>query len=398
MKPSKANPTKRRRWPRIIGAILTVFILGISIIMIDIWSALGTRPEGARLERLQQSPQYVDGRFVNRLPPQEPDLWPIMKRWIFENNPLREPSEPLPVMRRVAQEFAQPSSDLRITWFGHSSVLAEIDGQRILIDPMWGDYASPGRIFGPKRFFAPPIPLNDLPEIDAVILSHDHYDHLDEPTIKALRERVPLFVVPLGLGAHLEYWGVAPERIIELDWWERTSVGGVELVATPARHFSGRSINDRDATLWAGWAILGQTRRVFFSGDSGMFPGFAEIGARLGPFDVTMMETGAYNADWPDVHMGPEQAVEAHRMVRGVLMLPIHWGTFNLAFHGWTEPVERLLVAAERVGVQVAIPRPGESISPASPPGVERWWPTQPWQTAEAAPVVSTGLEAAVID
>ncbi len=366
--------------------------------MIDIWSALGTRPEGARLERIQQSEQFVDGRFVNRLAPQEPEFWAVLKRWLFEDNPLREPSEPLPVAQRVAQEFANPASEPRITWFGHSSVLVELDGQRILIDPMWGDYASPGRLFGVKRFFAPPIPLDDLPEIDAVVLSHDHYDHLDEPTIKALRERVPFFVVPLGLGAHLEYWGVPPERIVELDWWERVDVGGVELVCTPARHFSGRMFIDRDATLWAGWALIGQSRRVFFSGDSGLFPGFEEIGARLGPFDVTMMETGAYNADWPDVHMGPEQAVEAHRMVRGRLMMPIHWGTFNLAFHGWTEPVERLLVAAERAGVQVAIPRPGESITPASPPGVERWWPAQSWQTAEQAPVVSTGLVPVVAD
>ena len=375
-----------------VGAILGLFILSISIVMIDIWSALGTRPEGARLERIQRSPQFIDGTFANPLPPQETEMWPIMKRWFFEDNPLREPSEPLPVVQRVAQEFADPASELRVTWFGHSSLLVEVDGQRLLIDPMWGDYASPGRLFGVKRFYAPPISLDDLPEIDAVILSHDHYDHLDEPTIKALRERVPLFVVPLGLGAHLEYWGVPPERIVELDWWDRMDVGGVELVCTPARHFSGRAFIDRDATLWAGWAILGQTRRAFFSGDSGLFPGFEEIGARLGPFDVTMMETGAYNADWPDVHMGPEQAVAAHRMVRGGLLLPIHWGTFNLAFHGWTEPVERLLVAAEQAGVQVAIPRPGESITPASPPGVERWWPALPWQTVEQAPVVSTGL------
>ncbi|MFQ5569173.1 MAG: MBL fold metallo-hydrolase [Rhodothermales bacterium] len=396
MKHARANPgprrVKRRKWPRVVGAILGLLILGTGIIMIDSWSALGTRPEGARLERLQRSPQFAGGRFANRLPPQEPEMWPVLKRWLFEDNPLREPSEPVPVVRRVAQDFTSASAEPRITWFGHSSLLVEMDGQRILIDPMWGDYASPGRLFGVKRFFAPPIPLDDLPPIDAVILSHDHYDHLDEPTIKALRERVPLFAVPLGLGAHLEYWGVPPERIVELDWWERVTVGGVELVCTPARHFSGRMVIDRDATLWAGWALLGQTRRVFFSGDSGLFPGFAEIGARLGPFDVTMMESGAYNADWPDVHMGPEQAVEAHRMVRGRLMLPIHWGTFNLAFHGWTEPVERLLVAAERAGVQVAIPRPGESILPASPPAVERWWPSQPWQTAEEAPVVSTGL------
>jgi L-ascorbate metabolism protein UlaG (beta-lactamase superfamily) len=170
-------------------------------------------------------------------------------------------------------------------------------------------------------------------------------------------------------------------------------VNGVEIVCTPARHFSGRMLSDRNATLWSSWAFLGQSRRVFFSGDTAMFPGFDKIGTRLGPFDVTLMEVGAYNPDWADVHMGPEQAVEAHRMVRGNLMLPIHWGTFNLAFHSWTEPVERLLVAAEQSGVQIAILHPGESIMPVSPPPVEVWWPALPWQTAEEVPVVSSGRE-----
>ena len=198
--------------------------------------------------------------------------------------------------------------------------------------------------------------------------------------------------MPLGIGAHLEAWGVAPERIEEFDWWEETMVGDVRVVAAPSRHFSGRSLVDRDRTLWASWAFLGTERRLYFSGDSGMFPGFTEIGDRLGPFDVAMMENGAYNAAWPDVHLGPEQAVAAHQMVRGGLFIPIHWGTFNLAFHSWTEPVERLLAAAEAEGVPVAIPRPGESLTLTDPPPVERWWPELPWETAEEAPVVSTGL------
>ncbi len=361
--------------------------------MIDIWSALGTKPQGTRLERIQESPQYVDGKFVNRLPVYQAEMMPLLQRWLFEDHPNREPLEPIPVVQRAAPEFVEASTDLKITWLGHSTSLVEIDGQRLLIDPVWGDYASPGRLFGVKRFYPPPLSLDDLPLVDAVVLSHDHYDHLDEPTIKALRDRVPLFIAPLGLGAHLQYWGVAPERIVELDWWERVTVGGVDVVCTPARHFSGRAVIDRDATLWAGWAFLGQDQRLFFSGDTGMFPGFAEIGDRLGPFDVTMMEVGAYNGDWPDVHMGPEQALAAHQMVRGGLMLPVHWGLFNLAFHAWTEPVERLLAAAEKAGIPVAVPRPGESLTLAPPPSLERWWPSLPWQTAEEAPIVSTGLE-----
>ena len=361
--------------------------------MIDTWSALGTRAKGERLVRLQQSPQYAEGKFFNRLPAKEVAFFHVLGRWFFEKTPNKEPAAPLPAVKRSAADFAVPSEELRVTWFGHSTMLVEVDGKRILVDPVWGDYASPGRLFGVKRFYAPPISLEELPAVDAVVLSHDHYDHLNEPTIKALREVVPLFVVPLGLGAHLEYWGVPADRIKELDWWEQVDVDGVSLVCTPARHFSGRALLDRDATLWAGWAVIGQAQRAYYSGDSGMFPGFAEIGERLGPFDITMMESGAYNIDWPDVHMGPEQAVQAHQMVRGRIMMPVHWGTFALAFHGWTEPAERVLAAAEELGVTVATPNPGESITVAANPGVNKWWPALPWQTAEESPIISTGLE-----
>ncbi|MFK7844743.1 MAG: MBL fold metallo-hydrolase [Rhodothermales bacterium] len=360
--------------------------------MINTWSALGTSPKGSRLERMQQSPQYGAGKFVNRLPPKQIETLHVLKRWFFEKTPNREPASPVPVVQRSAADFAVPADTLQVTWFGHSSLLVELEGKRILVDPVWGDYASPGRIFGVKRFYAPPIALEDLPAIDAVVLSHDHYDHLNEPTIKALKDKVPMFVVPLGLGAHLEYWGVSPDRITELDWWEQVEVGNMSLVCTPARHFSGRGLTDGDATLWAGWAFVGQSQRAFYSGDSGMFPGFKDIGDRLGPFDITMMETGAYNSDWPDVHMGPEQAVKAHQMVRGDIMLPVHWGTFALAFHGWTEPAERVLAAAAEVGVSVATPNPGESISVAASRVDNRWWPALPWKTAAETPIVSTGL------
>lgn len=361
--------------------------------MLDIWTALGTRPAGDRLARMQQSPQFENGTFANTLPESEPDPWPIMKRFLFEDKRFREPAEPIPVVQRTADEFATAPSDLRITWFGHSSLLVEIDGRRILFDPVWGDYASPNTFLGVKRFYAPPITLDDLPPLDAVVLSHDHYDHLNEPTIKALAERVPRFITPLGVGAHLEYWGVPADRIVELDWWGRLSVDGVEVVCTPARHFSGRFLNDRNATLWSSWALLGRDERVFFSGDTGMFPGFTEIGDRLGPFDVTMIEVGAYDASWADIHMGPEQAVEAHRMVRGGVMIPVHWGTFRLAFHVWTEPMERALVAAKQHNIPIVTLRPGASLTPSSPPPVDRWWPSLPWKTAEEAPIVSSGME-----
>lgn len=388
---------KRRRWPKILLTFLALITLVISIIMIDIWSAFGARAKGKRLARMQRSAQFEDGKFVNRLPPQQPSMLPMLQRWFFEKTPNRKPEIAIPIVERSKADFSVPAPDeLHVTWFGHSTFLIELDGKRILVDPVWGDYASLGAVTGVKRFHAPPLALEDLPPIDAVVLSHDHYDHLNEPTIKALRDAIPVFVVPLGLGAHLERWGVPEERIRELDWWQSIDVGDVTLVCTPARHFSGRGLTDRDATLWASWAFVGDSQSAYFSGDSGMFPGFKEIGERLGPFDVTLMETGAYDAAWPDVHMGPEQAVKAHQMVLGRLMIPVHWGTFSLAFHSWTEPVERVLAAASRDSVSVTTPRPGESIRVSARPGIQRWWPDLPWKTAEERPVVSSGLPASI--
>jgi L-ascorbate metabolism protein UlaG (beta-lactamase superfamily) len=225
-----------------------------------------------------------------------------------------------------------------------------------------------------------------------VLLSHDHYDHLDEATIRAMSAWDTRFACPLGVGAHLEAWGVPLDRILELDWWDSFTVKGLDIACTPARHFSGRGLFNRRSTLWASWSLVGPSHRVFFSGDSALFGGFAEIGERFGPFDACLMETGSYDPSWPDVHIGPEQAVEAVQALRGKLYVPVHWGTFNLGTHGWTEPVERLLVAAAAAGVPVCVPKPGSSVEPANPPRVERWWPDLPWQGVKEAPVVSTGL------
>ena len=245
---------------------------------------------------------------------------------------------------------------------------------------------------GPKRFYPPPLALSELPAIDAVLLSHDHFDHLDAALVRALHSRDLRWVVPLGVGRWLRPWGIQPERITELDWWDSAVVAGATLTATPARHFSGRGPGSSDRTLWTGWAITGAGRRVYYAGDTAMQHEFAEIGERLGPFDLTMIEVGAYDKLWPDVHLGPEQAVLAHRLVRGAVMLPLHWGLFDLALHGWTEPIERALAAAARDGVRVATPRPGGMVEPASLPEVERWWPSLPWQTAAEAPIRSTGV------
>jgi L-ascorbate metabolism protein UlaG (beta-lactamase superfamily) len=263
---------------------------------------------------------------------------------------------------------------LRVTWFGHSSALVEIDGTRVLIDPLWSERASPVSWAGPKRWYAAPVALSALPTIDAVVISHDHYDHLDRTAILSMKSGRAVFVLPLGVGAHLARWGIPESRIVELDWWQSTHVGALEIIATPARHKSGRIATQLDKTLWAGYAIVGAKHRVWYSGDTGFHEGLASIGKRLGPFDVTLIDSGQYDINWPDTHLGPELAVEAHRRVRGGVMIPVHWGLLKLAEHAWTEPVERVLKAASSHGVQVWVPRPGQSIEPTQGIRSTRWW------------------------
>jgi L-ascorbate metabolism protein UlaG (beta-lactamase superfamily) len=379
------------RWLwRAVRAGAALFALALVVACVDGWRAFGHRAVGPRRARVAQSPQWRDGRFHNPQP-LENSAWRALTG-AFQASPVKRPPAPVPVVRAGGGRFATaPASGLRVTWLGHSTLLIEIDGRRVLTDPVWSDRASPFGWAGPLRWYAPPVALDELPPLDAVLISHDHYDHLDQHTVAALAARGTTFVVPLGVGAHLAYWGVPEARIVELDWWDRAEVGGgLAIVCTPARHASGRMIVDNDAKLWAGYALVGPRHRVYFSGDTGLFPAMREVGARLGPFDLTMIEAGQYDPAWPDWHIGPEQAVRAHQTVRGRLMLPIHWGLFTLAYHGWTEPAERVLAAASAAGARVVIPRPGQSIEPASPPPFERWWPQLPWRTARETPVVST--------
>lgn len=268
-----------------------------------------------------------------------------------------------------------PPDTLRITWLGHSSILIEIDGKRFLTDPVWYQRASPFTRVGPRRFFDNPIALDDLPPIDAVLLSHDHYDHLDKGTMIYLMKKGVPVITMLKVGHHLESWGMDTALITELDWWQPVTLdGGFTITATPARHFSGRWINDRFHTLWGAFAIRGPRHNVYYGADSGYYGGFAQIGERLGPFDLTMLEIGAYNEEWQSIHMGPEAAVKAHRDLRGRLLMPTHWGTFSLAFHPWTEPVERLSREAAKQGVPLFLPPPGQTATVGTEAYNSRWW------------------------
>jgi len=341
------------------------------------FSTFGGTLRGARLERARRSPQFAGGKFVNSVPTRmlmPGTTWEVIRHQLFGGEQ-RVPPRPVPVVERGTADYATPpASGLRVTWIGHASALVEIDGRRLLTDPIWSARASPSSWVGPKRFHPPPLPLEALPPVDVVIVSHDHFDHLDMATVQALAARGTRFAVPLGVGAHLEAWSVPPAQVTELDWNESVAVGDLEVTATPARHYSGRNPLRRDATLWSSWVVKGPRHRLFFSGDSGYFDAFKAIGAAHGPFDLTLIKIGACDRTWQDIHMSPEEAVRAHVDLGGKLMLPVHWGTFNLAFHAWNAPADEALAAAEALHVAIAIPQPGEWFEPSAPPAPTRWW------------------------
>ena len=267
-----------------------------------------------------------------------------------------------------------PETGLRVTLIGHSSLLIEIDSKRILTDPVWSDRASFSQLAGPKRFFKPPLTLEELPAIDTIIISHDHYDHLDENTIKYFAGKGVLFICSLCVTTQLEKWGIAKNFITAVDWGDSVMIGADCVVtATPARHFSGRGIIGRNETLWSSFVIKGHTHNIFFGADSGWFPGFKDIGETFGPFDLTMLEIGAYGRYWADIHMGPDHASNAHLALNGKLMMPIHWGTFNLAPHAWYEPIERLVNYAKEKKIELFVPEPGK---PTEVKGAfnSEWW------------------------
>ncbi|MER6830360.1 MBL fold metallo-hydrolase [Streptosporangium sp. NPDC000563] len=341
----------------------------------DIPAELGGRAEGERLERMRRSPQFHDGVFRNSMPggfvPSAQSTREVVRNMV-RNREERRPAVPVPV---VTSPLGGPSpAGLSVIWYGHATALLEIEGRRVLVDPVWSRRASPSQLVGPRRLHPVPGPLAGLPPLDAIVISHDHYDHLDRATVRGLTAlQAAPFLVPLGIGAHLERWGVPASRIIELDWEEEADVAGLRFVATAARHFSGRTLN-RNVTLWGSWVIAAGEKKVFYAGDSGYFDGYARIGAAHGPFDLTLMPIGAYNAAWPDIHMDPEEAVNAHLDLGGGLLLPVHWATFALATHPWAEPVDRLWREAKARDVRITVPRPGERVDTTEVPMLESWW------------------------
>jgi L-ascorbate metabolism protein UlaG (beta-lactamase superfamily) len=364
----------------------------------------GKRAEGLRLERMKASKLWAGEGFRN-IHPVQPGLRdpnaprPTLSEFLCGGT-RRVPTGPLPSVNPL-QAWSKPAdTGLRATWLGHSTVLVEIDGVRVLTDPVWGPRASPSRIAGPKRFQPVPVRLSALPPIDLVLVSHDHYDHLDYPTLRELAKSNVPFVTSLGVGAHLQAWGVAPERITELDWWESHTVQSVEhkaevtITAAPSQHFSGRGLKDRNATLWSSLAIRSHKHSVFFSGDTGLTSEYETIRQRLGPFDLVMLEVGAYHPSWGDIHLGPENALKALTLLGGGAFLPVHWGTFSLALHEWDQPAETLLALGPPQGAQLLMPRLGEAVEPAQAQQLKPWWrgvdvPRSGKESAEPPPAMT---------
>ncbi|MCG8308130.1 MAG: MBL fold metallo-hydrolase [Cytophagales bacterium] len=367
---------------RLVLRLLAVLVIVAGLCFIGIMAFMnfsfqfGAPPSGMHLERISKSANYDGDKFVNPIPTSMDmdfkDGANVLFEWMFKGKD-RKPGKAIPVYFENT-EISHADTFSVITWYGHSAISVKMDGKHILLDPMFGDAASPVSFMAKRFKYAKPIDVELLPKIDAVILSHDHYDHLDYTSIMKLKDRVNHYYTPLGVGSHLKEWGIGKEKITELDWWESSNIDNIEITAAPARHFSGRGLTDRNKTQWASWVLRGNHEKIYFSGDSGYGPHFKEIGEKHGPFDFAMMECGQYNEKWEEIHMLPEQTVRATMDVQSASMMPIHWSAFNLSLHTWTDPVERAVKAAQSNGIKIITPGIGERFSPGKYSDKDTYW------------------------
>jgi len=362
------------------GLLITVVGLSLVIFLFMQQKSFGKHPSGQRLRRIQQSPQYHNGSFVNVEPTpaiaEGASYWRMLRDFFFSRIPDREPTDTLPVVHTDLKALAQQQGAPTLVWFGHSSYMIRFNGVTILVDPVFSERASPVQYAGSRRYpGTEQYTADDLPDADVVLITHDHYDHLDYGTIKKLKDRVKQWYMPLGVGAHLEYWGIAPEKIHELDWWETIALpGSLTLTATPARHFSGRGFR-RNQTLWTSYVLQSPQHKLFVGGDSGYDGSFKKIGERFGPFDLAILECGQYNWQWPYIHMMPEQTVQASRDLQARVLMPVHWAKFSLSLHAWYEPIRRATAEATRLQVPVTTPRIGEPVVLGQALPNSPWWP-----------------------
>lgn len=362
----------------IIGGLLLVIIIG-TLLFVNLSPEFGGSATKEQREQYEKSNNYKEDAFVNvDEVKMELGFLGFFKSLgsYFKPQPNTLPEKNITVQKIGAVEIVRYEGPTRLIWFGHSAFLLQMDGENILIDPMFGEVPAPNPLLGTKRFSKNlPIEIEELPRIDAVIFSHDHYDHLDYGSVQLLKDKVEMFYTPLGLGVHLTEWGVEKTRIIELDWWEEIDFKTLKFRCTPAQHFSGRGLTDRNKTLWSSWIVQSNKENIFFSGDSGYAPHFKVIGEKYGPFDFAMMECGQYNELWKEIHLMPEETAQAGLDVRAKKIMPIHWGAFKLAMHPWTEPAERVSTKAAELGLPVIFPKIGEPIYLNETDKYrEKWW------------------------
>lgn len=347
----------------LLGIVLVLVIS--TVLFIQINPAFGGTISEERKKIYANSPQFNNGVFRNfaNAPKEMSFSETLGIAWYFFTTKVENatPEEDIPTQQLDPEAITTYSGQPRLIWFGHSAFLLQADGKNILIDPMFGQVAAPHPWLGSSRFSDKlPIAIKDLPEIDAVIYSHDHYDHLDYESVLQLKDKTSQFFVPLGVGVHLERWGVAKDQITEMDWWEEVRFQEIQFICTPAQHFSGRGLGDRMATLWSSWIVRSDSMNLYFSGDSGYAPHFSEIGEKYGPFDLALMECGQYDKRWDDIHMMPEETAIAGLDLKAERIMPIHWGGFKLALHSWTDPVERVTAKAKELQLPLITPQIGD--------------------------------------
>jgi len=353
-------------------------VLVVGLLFVNLSPQFGGKATKEQLAFYSKSENHQNGKFINlggiKAEMSSGDMLKAIGS-MFKTIPSAKPKN-IEVQQIDSTKLSEYKAETRFIWFGHSAFLVQINGKNLLIDPMFGDVPAPHPLLGGKRFSKTlPIEIEQLPKIDAVLISHDHYDHLDYGSIKRLKHKVGTFFTPLGVGAHLRKWGIPDDKVVELDWWEETVFDDLNFTSTPAQHFSGRGLTDRDKTQWCSWVIQSETEKIFFSGDSGYAPHFKEIGNKYGPFDFAMMECGQYNELWHEVHMFPEETAQAGLDVKAKRIMPIHWGAFKLAPHSWTDPVQRVIDKAEALNVTLVIPEIGKPTGIHDTlPQEDKWW------------------------
>lgn len=360
--------------------IIAAFVLTV-FLFLTFNPAFGSSAKGEGKTRIENSPNYHDGKFHNlegSAPLMDMSFVSSIKaiKQMIAGVPNDRPSATIPTHKFDKQAFLEPDTCIKIVWFGHSTVLMNIDGKIILTDPMFSKYASPVQFTGIKRYsYSNYITVEELPEIDLVLISHDHFDHLDTRTIKQLKDKAKMFFMPLGVSAHLLSWGVSPEKIREIDWHDSLQLNkDYTFIATPNQHFSGRGIGDRNETLWCSWVINTPNHKLFFSGDGGYGKHFKQIGDKYGPFDFAMLECGQYNERWSAMHSMPDKTAQAHIDLQAKVMLPIHWGKFKLSLHTWVDPIEKILFEGKKRNITIATPEIGEVYQIKRELPINYWW------------------------